>query len=468
MANNNLWLRLRSWVQRLFGVAAQQSTDALDAAELDAQRYFDVANENMTAIIANSLATLAFGDSDISITGVKAAVLNTGRLETLEQLLKREWTSTKRNISAALGVGMIATIPYSVDTGNGKRKIYTSTVTRDRIYITGMQGSDITSCVILADVFEDGVSTAPLFRWTAYSVEGNVYTIRNKATQGGDEIPLSSVPRWASIPEEVKIAGVERLPLGIFRCPTANRHPDDITGVPITFGCDATLRKIAQTLADIETEFDRKKVRVFADRQLLRPIYNDKGIEVGRELADDIFAALGESDAPVFNIYDPALRESAYFAKLQQHFALLEREIGASRGLLTELDTKNATATEIRRAMHDTFCLLDDIHGEYERYIDQLMYGINVLCNYYGIEADTAYELHFDWSYALLEDSVETYRQLSEGHSSGIISDAEMRVWLKPDEDLDIAQKRIDEIRKARLVSPALLGMVGNDAVPED
>ena len=33
---------------------------------------------------------------------------------------------------------------------------------------------------------------------------------------------------------------------------------------------------------------------------------------------------------------------------------------------------------------------------------------------------------------------------------------------------LDTAQKRIDEIRKARLVSPALLGMVGNDAVPED
>ena len=468
MANNNLWLRLRSWVQRLFGVAAQQSNDALDAAELDAQKYFDITGENITAIIANSLSVLAFGDSDISITAPKATVLNTGRLETLEKLLKREWTSAKRNISAALGVGMIATIPYSVDTDNGKHKIYTSTVTRDRIYITGMQGSDITSCVILADVFEDGVSAAPLFRWTAYSVEGNVYTIRNKATQGGDEIPLTSVPRWASIPEEVSIAGVERLPLGIFRCPTANRRPDDITGVPITFGCDATLHKIAQTLADIETEFDRKKVRVFADRQLLRPIYNDKGIEVGRELADDVFAALGESDTPVFNIYDPALRESAYFAKLQQHFALLEREVGASRGLLTELDTKNATATEIRRAMHDTFCLLDDIHGEYERYIDQLMYGINVLCNYYGIEADTAYELHFDWSYALLEDSAETYRQLSEGHSAGIISDAEMRVYLKPDEDLDTAQKRIDEIRKTRLVSPTLLGMVGNDAVPED
>lgn len=468
MTNNNLWMRLRSWVQRLFGLTAQQSSDVLDAAEIDAQRYFDVSRENITALIANSLAVLAFGDSEISVTTKNGALENnSARLEMLSKLLEREWTGAKRNIAAALGVGMIATIPYSVDTGNG-RKIYTSTVTRDRIYITGMQGSDITSCVILSDVFEDETSSTPLFRWTAYSVENNVYTIRNKATQGGDEIPLTSVPRWADIPEEISIAGVDRLPLGIFRCPTANRRPDDITGVPITFGCDATLRKIARTLADIETEFDRKKVRIFADRQLLRPIYDDKGVEVGRELADDVFAGLGETDAPVFNIYDPALRESAYFAKLQQHFTMLEREIGASRGILTELNTKNATATEIRRAMHDTFCLLDDIHGEYEQYIEQLIYGINVLCNYYGIEADTAYELHYDWSYALLEDSAETFRQLMEARSAGIIGDAEMRVFLRPDEDLETAQKRIDDIRKTRLVSPELLGMVGNTVVPED
>lgn len=453
-----VWQRLRGWVQQLFGIAPQQSEETLTAAEVDAQRFFDISEENITALIANSLATLAFGDAEINVTGGEN-VTNTARIEMLDKLLHNELAHAKRNVAAALGVGMIATIPYSVDTGLG-RKIYTSTVTRDRLYITGVQGNDITQCVVLADAFEDNDGKA-YYRWTSYTVENGTYTIANKATENGTEIPLTAVARWAAIPPEVQIAGVERLPIGIFRCPTANRRPDDITGVPITFGCDATLRKIAQTLEDIELEFNRKKVRIMADRTYLRNEYDGNGNVIHSGLEDDIFLRMGESDQLRLDIFDPALRDSSYFNKLQQHFELLEKEIGVSRGILTELTGTDATATAIRRAMYQTFCLLDDVHREYEQYIDQLMYGINVLCNYYGIDADAEYRIKCDWSYALLEDSSETFAQMMQGNSIRAISEAEIRAYITG-EDLDTAKQRVEELKQTSLITNEFLGIVDN------
>lgn len=459
------WLRLRDWVLRLFGVKPQQSDDMLLHAEEDAQRYFDIAKENLTAIIANSLATLAFGDGDVTIADETDMETPPPRIDVLRGLLDAELDDAKRTVAAGLGVGMVVTIPYSVDTGLG-RKIYTSTVTKDRFFITGVQGTDITECVVLSDMFQDGTSL--ICRWTAYSVKNGVYTIRNKATKDGEEIAITDVPRWADIAPEVSIAGVERLPIGIFRCPTANRRPDDITGVPITFGCDATLGKIATTLEDIETEYKRKKVRVMADRTLLNTMYDSNGNVIKQDMDDSLFLRLQNSDTFDIDVFDPAIRESSYYAKLQQHFAFLEKEIGVSRGILTDSESQNATATEIRRAMYSTFCMLDDIHREYEKYLDALMYGINVLCNFYGIEQDTPYSISYDWSYALLEDSAATWAQKLQAVSVGAEKKAELRMFLHPDEDEATAQAVIDEIQQSTMDLQDMLGRTGNDEESDD
>ena len=139
---------------------------------------------------------------------------------------------------------------------------------------------------------------------------------------------------------------------------------------------------------------------------------------------------------------------------------ILEHEIGTSAGILSQVNTQNATATEIKRSMYDTFTIVDDMRTNVEKAMEDFMYSANVLANAYNISPNGEYELSFEWSYSLLEDTQAEFNQLVTANSKGIISDVELRQWLKPDESLEDAQKAIEEIRTNE---PTVEQLIGNE-----
>lgn len=446
---------LKDIIARLFSKTVGQSERNIEKNRRDAQRYFDISKENVTAIVANALSILAFGDSSVAVD------LNgetTKRTELLNQIAQKEFIRAKRKISAALGVGMIASIPYCSDNGLGK-KIYVDTITKDRFWITGAQGDDITAISALSDVVEIGNNK--YMRWTDYSVKGGAYVVRNKATnESGKEVPLSSVYKWWEICPEIAVSGVDRLPVAFYSCPTGERRPDSIEGVPITFGCDSILEKIEKTLKDIEDEFDLKKVKLIIPDSMIYKKRDKNGNIIKNQFDSKLFVKVADNDGDNnITVFDPQIRESVYFSKLQAYFSLLEKAIGCSKGILTDLLTQGATATEIKRSMNSTFCLTDDIRKEYKRYFDDLIYSVNVLCNYYNLSPISDYTINFDWNYSLLEDSEQTFNQMKDGKSEGVISSVEMRRFLKPDETPEEAQKAVEEIKKNEPSMKSLIGI---------
>ena len=448
------WLSFKTWVAKLFGKTIEEGNRQIERDSMDALEYMDISTENITAMVANALAVLTFGDASMTITP------DSPLTDILRDVLGKELIKAKRNISCGLGVGMIVSIPYCVDNGLG-RKIYVDTITKDRVFITGQQGDDITQLLALADIKEIGNTTYT--RWTEYSVEDGAYVIRNKAMKEATDIPLTDVDAWANIEPEVRITGVERLPIGIFKCPAGGRRPDTPTGVPITFGCKPTMDKIANTLNDIEVEFKRKKTKVFADRSLLKPTYDANGNLIKSDFDDDLFVKFGASDNFTTEIFSPDFRESAYFTKLTSHMEMLEKEIGVSKGILTALETSGATATEIRRATYSTFCLVDDIRREYEKYIKDLAYGVEVLASAFGMARNSEYDVSIDWSYAMLEDSQESWAQLKDGQSMGAVSVAEVRQYLKPGETLEESIEAVNAIREDNPPVSDLLGGIDTE-----
>lgn len=428
-----MWEQIKQVLYKIFGVKPKESNSDIEKTKEDVKKYQDIGKENFTAIFSNVLSTLAFGDSSAGVIFNKNKP-TTKRVELLNDVLQKYWKNIKQNIAVGNGCGMIASVPYV--TGG---KIFVDTVTKDQFYVVQSQGDEIISCVILADT--RNINSNVYCRWTEHSVENSSYIIKNSATKNNKECDLTEVDDWANIIPEITIQAVERLPIGIYLCPTSNRRPKTISGVPITYGCDATLNKIYQCLDDIEKEFKHKSVKVFADSTLF-----DKSQKLSDLYVKIVGAGLNQNSN--IDIFDPAFRDTSYYSRLNQLFAQLEREVGTSRGILTDLSVSNATATEIRRAMLQTFILCDDIRTNTEEYINDLMYGCNVLANAFNLTPPSDYKIEYDWSYSMLEDSTESFNQLLEAKSVGAVSAAEIRNYVKSSETMEESQKAVEEIAK--------------------
>ena len=432
-----IFTNIKNIILKLFGKKVDITDRQVAQADKDVEQYLDIDKENITSIVANAIANLVFGDAQLLVSDDSEMGQKIG------EVLQREFVKAKRNYACALGTGEILSVPYCVQDGL-ERKIYVDTVTKDRFWVTKMQGTDATEIEALADV---KIHDNKLYqRHTYYSIDNGTYLVENKAWQGSSEVLMGLIDEWRGIADEIPLKGVDRLPVAIGKCPAGGHRPDDNEGRPLTFGCDAILRKIQSTIADFETEFRRKKVKVFADNMMFKSVTDEHGNTVVQDIDDDVFIKLNANEDFGTEIFSPEFRDTAYYNKLQYHFELLEKQIGVNKGILTELSTGTATATEIRRSTYQTFCLVDDIRKSYEKYINDLAYGIQVLLVAYEMCPYADYEVKISWSNALLEDRSETYNQMVQGVTQGAERVAELRLLNHPEESLEEAQAIVDEI----------------------
>lgn len=437
-----MWENIKSIIYRLFNKNIDISDDDAQAkASYDAE-YADTSTINITAIIANKLATLTVDDSDITVFG------NNKRAEYLNQIIKKTWlTYGIKAVSFAFGVGKSALIPYA--TGG---KLYVNVVPQSLFYITGSQGDEITAVCVIADSLKKENGT--YYRYTDYSVENGVYVIRQRATRDGTLIDLDSVPEWSQIAPELRISGIDRLPIGFIKCPANNRKSGSMTGVPITYGCGENIKRIKDTLSDIAREFKLKEAFVGADSTLF-----DKDNKPPKNGLFKKFLAESRDGKSFWEVFDPAIRDSSYFNRLQNEFALLEKSIGVSRGILTEPETNGATATEIRRANHDTYAVVDSMRSQIESAFETLAYAFDAFANLYNITPAGEYSIKFDWGYSLIEDSSETFSQLAQGKSMGAVKTVEIRQYLFPAETPEQARDAVEEIARTE---PNMSTLIGN------
>lgn len=431
-------------IYSLFGKIVKQTKKDIQDAKEQTREYQDTGQENITAIFANSLSTLAFSDSSISITNND---ITTKRTELLNSVMQDFWANIKQNIAIGNGCGMIVSIPYCV---NGK--LYIDNVSKDRVFVSGMQGKDITKLTVMAAIrhTDNGIKYV---RWTDYSIDNGIYTIRQKATKSNIPCPLTEIEDWAGILPEMHIANVDKLPVGIYKCPTSSRRPDKIDGVPITFGCKKTIERIHSCLEDLDKEYKNKKIKVFADSNLF-----DKNDKIDKTLFKPFTVDSGLQDKTFFQVFDPAFRDTGYYNRLEHLFAQVEKEVGTSRGILTDLNiTNGATATEIKRATYQTFSLCDDIHKNTEKYIDGLVYGLNVLANYFNLTPESDYQINYDWSYSMLEDTQNTFNQLIQAKSVGAVETAEIRQYVT-NEDYETAKAKVEAIKENE---PSISDLIG-------
>ena len=428
------------WIFRLFNIQSQTTQKEVDDNQKYAAEYERIDEINFNSIFSNKLANYVINDSNVNVTGENA------RVELLDKTTQSMWKKAKKIISMGFGYGGVIIVPY-VKGG----KIYYSIVPQNRLTIDMTDGENITGATVLAEkkTIQSLSGEKTYLRWTNYTVQNGTITILQQfSDKEGNKIPAPDF--WKNILEKQVIQGVDRVLFGYIKSPINNRKMSDNYGVPITYGCESTILEIKETMKQLFREYKLKEVFVGADSTM----FDGKD----KLPINGLFKKVDAGDDTFFEVFDPAFRP--FTERLQELFKRLEHEIGTSAGILSEVNTANATATEIKRSMYDTFTIVDDMRSNIEKGIEDFLYSANVLANAYNLTPQGDYEVSFDWDYSLLEDSQEAFSQLITAQAKGIVSNVEVRQWLKPDETLEDSQKAIEEIKASE---PTVEDLVGNE-----
>ena len=429
-------------LNNIFKIKTESTDKEISDNSKYAKTYEAIDDINFNAIFSNKLANYVISDSNMNIEG------DNKRADLLNMTGTSMWKKAKKITSMAFGYGGVIIVPY-VKGG----KIYYNLVPQDRLTIDKTDGDLITGATVLAErkVIKGTIGQTVYLRWTNYQIEnGNMVITQQYSDNKGNQIPVPDF--WKDIQEVRTITNVDRVLFGYIKSPINNRKANDKYGVPITYGCEATILEIKETLKQMVREYELKENFVGVDATLLNAKH--------KLPKSGLFQPLDSVSDDFFQIYDPQFRD--YTIRLQELYKRLEHEVGTSYGILSEVNTQNATATEIKHAMYDTFTICDDMRSNIEKGMDDFFYACNVLANAFNLSPQGEYEVSFEWSYSLLEDTQQEWTQMTWANNNGIISKVEMRQWLKPDESLEESEKAIEEIEASEPDTDNLLGIRGD------
>ena len=425
-------------LNNIFKVNTETTDKEINDNSKYAKAYADIDDINFNAIFSNKLANYTISDSNMNIDGDNA------RVDLLNKTGQSMWKKMKKITSMAFGYGGVIIVPY-VKGG----KIYYNLVPQYRMTIDETDGDLITGATVEAErkVIASSTNKQIYIRWANYKIEnGNLIITQQYSDEKGNKIETPTF--WKDIQEVMSITNVDRVLFGYIKSPTNNRKSNDKYGAPITYGCEATILEIKETLKQLIREYELKECFVGADATMFD---GKNGLP-----KNGIFRKVDSGQDDFFEVFDPQFRD--YTTRLQELYKRLEHEVGTSYGILSEVNTQNATATEIKHAMYDTFTICNDMRTNIEKGLDDFFYACNVLANAYNLSAQGEYKVKFDWSYALLEDTQTEWSQLIWANNNGIISKVEIRQWLRPDETLEESEQAIAEIQDDE---PKIEDMIG-------
>ena len=175
--------------------------------------------------------------------------------------------------------------------------------------------------------------------------EKGILTITNRLFRSasafslGREVPLGAHPGYRDLPARYTYpyamgsVGLVRVKTPMTNCVDGSRE-----GVSVYAAAVALIDAIAENEEQLRGEFRKGQSRLVVSRDML-----SRG-----QLRDDIFVGLDESpDTVGITVFSPALREQSYLNRQQAYLRAVENVIGLKRGLLSQVEAVDRTATEI-------------------------------------------------------------------------------------------------------------------------
>lgn len=374
--------------------------------------------------------------------------------EAVNDVLNKLWAKLYKWLPLGIAIGRVYLLPYICGD-----QIYISFVPQSQVIETDIAGDQVIGFVCVADTKSASNKTYCRIEHYAFDRATRSYSITNKAVEksSGAEVDLSVIPAWGKIQPVLVFTGVDAPLFGYVDSPRDNRLPSKPAGAGILYGCDNTVREIMECIKQYETEYSNKVSVLGVNQTMLANEFNPAtgqsmpGAVSSAQLPPryikyDAIGKLGADQSDLFSVFSPDIRSQSYQERLLELFGRLERQVGTSAGILTPADTAQATATQVRRTMYDTLCMVDRIQASIEQAVDAVAYATSMMLAAIG-KPTGDYTPSITWGDGMEQAKDEHFQMMAQAHSAGVISDAEFRQEVYPNESIEEAQAAVEKIR---------------------
>lgn len=411
-------------VGKAFGIQIAVSSKMEDSLELWTEMYEDrpvwkdaekgQLTMNLPAAIASEIARLTTIEMNSMVSG-------SPRADYINQQYQRVIAKAREFTEYACAMGAVALKPY---VQNGQ--IMTSVVQAADFYPAAFDSDgDVTAAVFLDYIY---IENKKYTRLEYHSLEGNTYTITNKAyclttsqitsvqeNSLGKEVPLSEVPEWESVAPVVTIHDIDHVLFAYFKMPFANNvEIKSPLGVSCFSRAVEQIKKADDLWSEMSWEFESGERAVNVPEDMFRHDENGKPIiPKGKERLYRTF--LFEAGAKSgLDTYSPDFRDSSLFNGLNKVLHEVEVLCGLAHGTISEPTEKDKTATEVKQSRQRSYSTVSDVQKSLQKALEQLAYCFDSMATLYDLAPEGEYELSFEWDDSIIVDTeVEFARRMS-------------------------------------------------------
>lgn len=279
------------------------------------------------------------------------------------------------------------------------------------------------------------------------TIESKLFSSTTKDVLGF-QVPLDTLEKYAELKDVLKLP---KPTWNLGMVPLCTPMENMIDGSPDCVSIYAAAVDLIQNVNRnewlLDREFENGASRIIASEDMLS--VNNRG---EKKLADDLFVGVDDDpDSVGITIFSPNLREASYLARKQELLRNIESLVGLKRGILSEVEAAERTATEITSSAGDYNLTIQDFQSAWEDMLRELMTTCDILGQMYGLcnssYFDSERDLVIDWGDGVLFNRDKVWSEYTSMVAAGLLKPELAIAWyfnLPHETPADLEKIRMD------------------------
>ena len=308
-------------------------------------------------------------------------------------------------------------------------KIFIDLIRADCFAPVAFVGKVMTSAIFISKKVI-GNACFTLIEYHDFNEENRTHTIKKKVCKSlnseiiGWECSFSEVPEWSGLVAEITFTNVEKPLFSYFRVPSANDIDlDSPLGVSVYARAVDLIRQADEQWARIEWEYESKETALDVSQDMIK----ENGLPKRKNRIYRKYD-VDNLDGNFYNIFSPEIRDSSQFNYFNRILQRIEFNCGLAYGTLSDPQTVEKTAEEIRTSKQRSYTQVAAIQRNLETAINDLFYAVSVYAKIGGISSENA-EIICTWGDSVLEDTDKEFQRRLQMVSAGILTKEKFISW---------------------------------------